>query len=112
VLCALEARSAIRRRQFSGESTFADAMFAVGSMERDLPRFTHEPFTPTTLQFARELVDRRNLRALDSIQLATCLLVGRELDPSDAFLFISSDERLLLAAEAEGLNTWDPTSGQ
>jgi len=87
-------------------------MFAVGSMERDLPRFTHEPFTPTTLQLARELVDRRNLRALDSIQLAICLLVRRELDPSDAFLFISSDERLLRAAEAEGLNTWNPTSGQ
>ncbi len=110
-IAALEARSAIRRRQDSGESTFVDGESAIASIQRNLPRFTNEPLTPATLQLARELVDRRSLRALDSIQLATCQLAGLILSPGEPFLFISSDERLLRAAQAEGLETWNPASG-
>lgn len=107
-LAALEARSAICRRQASGDITLAEGKLAIGLMERNLTRFTNGPFTPTVLRFAVELVDRRNLRALDSIQLATCLIAETLLDPGGTILFIASDKKLLLAAQLEGLAVWNP----
>ncbi len=110
MLAALEARSAIRRRQFSAEISTVDAEFALVSMQTDLLRFRSEPLTPGILQLAGELVDRQNLRALDSIQLATALIASRSLSLGDIFLFVSSDTRLLRAATAEGFDTWNPTT--
>ena len=109
-MAALEARSAIRRRQFSGDTSTTDAEFALLSMQTDLLRFSSEPLTPGVLQLAAELVDRHNLRALDSIQLATALIASRSLTLDDIFLFVSSDTRLLRAAAAEGFDTWNPAT--
>jgi predicted nucleic acid-binding protein len=59
---------------------------------------------------ARDLLDRYPLRAYDSVHLASALvanqaLVDRTLSP---LVFVSADERLLMAALAEGLSTDNP----
>jgi hypothetical protein len=54
------------------------------------------------------LVDRQNLRALDSIQLATAL-IARDTQISGATTqFVSSDAKLLEAAISEGFAVWNP----
>ncbi len=79
-------------------------------MQTDLLRFSSEPLTRGVLQLAAELVDRQNLRALDSVQLATALIASRSLSLGDIFLFVSSDTRLLRAAAAEGFDIWNPAT--
>lgn len=110
-LAQLEARSAIRRRQFSGETPVEVAKYAVVEMQDQVERFVALPLTARVLGLASALVDIRNLRALDSIQLATALIARDALPAVDTLMFISSDTRLLDAAQAEGLETWDPASG-
>jgi predicted nucleic acid-binding protein len=63
--------------------------------------------TKEVQELASSIVDRQTLRALDAIQLATALLANRSPGAKD-LQFISSDDKLLLAAAAEGLNTWNP----
>ena len=61
------------------------------------------------VQLAGELVQRRQLRAADSIQLATALRLNIALASSEAFItFVSADGRLSIAADAEGLMVTNP----
>lgn len=59
---------------------------------------------------AGELLFKQPLRALDSIQLAAALKLlpafGRAL--ATTYTFVAADERLLQAADAEGLSTENP----
>lgn len=65
--------------------------------------------TPLALS-AGELLFRQPLRALDSIQLAAALRLlpafGRA--PTITYTFVAADDRLLQAADAEGLSTENP----
>jgi predicted nucleic acid-binding protein len=103
----LEVRSAIRRRQASGDLSLAHADLAIESLSEELRNLNIHPMTSRTHGLAIELVDRHDLRALDAIQLATAVLADISL-PDDAFQFVASDTRLLKAAKAEGFETWNP----
>ncbi len=63
--------------------------------------------TESVEELATSIVDRQTLRALDAIQLATALLTS-QIGAANDIQFISSDDKLLVAAAAEGLDTWNP----
>ncbi len=67
------------------------------------------PVTGAVLELASALIDRQNIRALDAVQLSTAMLANDTLAVGDQLQFVASDKRLLKAAEAEGLDIWDPT---
>jgi predicted nucleic acid-binding protein len=108
VLTSLEVCSAIRRRQYAGDTSQADADLAVTAAREESRRLIEHPVTSTVLQVAAALVDRQNLRALDAVQLSTAILASQTLGDADHLQFIASDKRLLRAASVEGLDTWDP----
>jgi predicted nucleic acid-binding protein len=110
VLTPLELRSALRRRQYAGDIPLADAEFALESLREETRRLTLHPVTPPVLDLAATLVDRRNLRALDALQLSTAILASQSLGDMDRLQFIVSDQKLIQAALAEGLNVWDPSA--
>jgi predicted nucleic acid-binding protein len=62
------------------------------------------------IDLATKLVASHPLRTLDAVHLATSLLAGRFLDSLDLgpVVFVSADDRLLEAADAEGLRTENP----
>jgi len=110
-LTELEVRSAIRRRERSGDLSEENASIALVALARELTALHVEDITGAVLQAAATVIDDQGLRALDAIQLATALHAKRSPDAAAEFQFVGSDERLLRAAEAEGLNTWNPASG-
>ena len=109
-LAVLEIRSAIRRRQYSGDTPLAAADQAIVILETEMDRLVEHPISAIVLDEASALIDRQNLRALDALQLATALIAAQALKPGDTARFVASDQRLLNAAIAEGLEIWDPST--
>jgi hypothetical protein len=66
--------------------------------------------TPDVVECAKQLLERHPLRAYDAVQLASALVVNDELQTIGlpALIFLSADDRLLSAAQAEGLATNNP----
>lgn len=106
----VEAMSAIARKYHDGEISLA----LLQSYQRLITAHTHQQYhavqlTDAIVNHAATLHHTHRLRAYDSVQLASALLlkqyaeqVGRTVD------FIASDNRLLQAAQAEGLATDNP----
>ncbi len=109
-LAALEVRSALRRRQHSGDASLAAAEQAITTLAAEMRRIVEHSISSIVLEEASALVDRQKLRALDALQLATALTAARSLDAGDNLHFVASDQKLLEAAVAEGLNSWNPSS--
>jgi len=108
VIAAVEVRSALRRRQRAGDIDAASADLAIGSLIHETGRIVEHPITAPTLAEASGIIDRNSLRALDSIQLASALVAKAALTRDDNLRFVASDQRLLEAAEREGLLIWNP----
>jgi predicted nucleic acid-binding protein len=102
-------RSAIRRRQYAGDTSRSDAELAIAAIDDESRRLVAHPVTSSVLELASALVDRQNLRALDSVQLASAILASQLMGEEDHFQFVVSDQRLLKAAIAEGIDAWDPS---
>ncbi len=66
--------------------------------------------TPAVVALSRQLLERHVLRAYDAVQLASALIARDPLVLAGlaAPIFLSSDERLLNAARAEGLLADNP----
>jgi predicted nucleic acid-binding protein len=66
--------------------------------------------SPVVIATARQLLDRHPLRAYDAVQLASALISNQALASAGLAppVFLSSDDRLLNVANAEGLNTDNP----
>lgn len=62
------------------------------------------------VDLAGELLERHPLRAYDAVQLASALRISRVLEAADLMIptFLSADDRLLTAPQAEGLPTDNP----
>jgi predicted nucleic acid-binding protein len=106
-LTPLEVRSAIRRREKSGDLTRAHAAQAIAALIRETTATETHLVTKAIQELAAEIVDRQTLRALDAIQLATALSAGQS-SGNNELQFIASDDKLLPAAAAEGLDVWNP----
>lgn len=107
----IETRSVLQRRlrnlQISQDAFryAADAVALVSTSWIELPMGLAEK------EQALGVVARHALRSLDAIQLGSALELRRASLPEDEVVFLASDERLLAAATADGLLTWNPESG-
>jgi predicted nucleic acid-binding protein len=108
-LSRVEMHSAIRRRQREGDIEAAIADRLLSQFEQHLEsRFIKQVLNDQLIDLATSLVKRNGLRAYDAVQLAGCLML-KENSASDEPSFVCSDQRLLQAAEQEGLACVDPT---
>jgi len=107
-IAVVEVRSAIRRRERAGEISPAHAVSAVASLGAESRRSLEHAVSKAVIARAAILIDKHALRALDALQLATAVLTNESLIAGEVVNCICSDLRLLSAAAAEGLTTWNP----
>lgn len=108
-ISAVEARSAIRRRQRGGDIEPNSANLVLDSLQKHMETlFIRQVVNDTVIEGALEMVDRYALRAYDAIQLAGCLVLSAI--ESQALTFVCSDHQLLAAARSEQLRVLDPTT--
>lgn len=107
----VEVYSAFNRRLRENHLTLADYVELVTDFEA-LAETEYEliELTPAIVEQAKQLLERYPLRAYDAVQLATALQVNLSLQPLAVapLIFLSADNRLLTAAQAEGLATDNP----
>ncbi len=107
-LSAVEARSAIRRRQRANDIDRDAANLILDALQKHMEsKFIRQPVNDTVVDVASELIDRYALRAYDSVQLAACLVFDSV--ERQASTFVCSDRHLLEAARSEKLLVIDPT---
>ena len=107
-LAPIEVRSAIRRRERLGDISDAHADQALSALLAESRRLVEQPLSSDVLSRAAALLDRHALRSLDALQLATSLVLREQLLHNEELLFICSDNRLIEAAAAENLKTYNP----
>jgi predicted nucleic acid-binding protein len=108
VLARVEARSALARKLRLAEITASEADdFEVAFQSLYANKILWE-IDEAVLSLAADLLSRNALRSLDALQLASVILFRSYLLSADNLLFIASDNRLLAAAAAESLPTWNP----
>lgn len=73
-------------------------------------QYTLIELTPVIVEHTRQLLERYTLRAYDAVQLASALIANNALFGNNppSLTFLSADQRLLAAAQSEGLVTDDP----
>jgi predicted nucleic acid-binding protein len=108
-ISVVEVRSAIRRRQRSGdiEASIANEILEIVQSHMET-RFIRQAINDTVIDTALEMIDRYALRAYDAVQLAGCLVLCTIT--SGALTFVCSDHRLLEAARSEQLKVLDPAA--
>lgn len=100
-LSAVEVASALARRCREGAFSVAERDRALAALEDDLSALRVVELALPVVAEARVLLVRHPLRAGDAIQLASALLLRREL--AEPVTFAAYDDRLRSAARAEGL---------
>jgi predicted nucleic acid-binding protein len=111
-LAQVEIRSALRRRERSGEIGGAVVIQLLERFQRHLEAvFLRQVITEATFDVACELVDRHGLFALDAVQLAGYLAL-KISSGANTPIFVSADQQLLEAAEAESVPVLDPCSAR
>jgi predicted nucleic acid-binding protein len=109
-LTAVEFRSAIRKRERSGDIDPDGAGRTIAKFEHHLEtRFLRQTLNESVVDMALVLIDRYPLRAYDALQLAGCLAL-RAVAGGDDPLFVCADQALLDAAQSEGLSIMDPAA--
>ncbi len=109
-LARVEMHSAVRRRQRDGDIDGPVAERLLSQFEQHLEsRFIKQVLNDSLIDLATSFVNRHALRAYDAVQLAGCLML-KENSAIDEPNFVCSDQRLLQAAESEGLVCFDPDS--
>jgi uncharacterized protein len=107
-LTQVEVRSALQRRFRNGEITPDAFRIAITEIQLVSARWIRIPLDENVIHLASMVIDRHALRSLDPLQLASALALRDEIEQGDTLLFIASDHRLLEAAQAENLTTWNP----
>lgn len=107
---AIEARSAIRRRERAGDIDSRAAAMILDRLQSHMEsRFLRQALNETVLDGAQEMIDRYALRAYDAIQLAGCLALNVAVG-TESPTFVCSDQQLLDAARSELLGILDPSA--
>ena len=104
----LEIYAAIRRRQQQGDISLEDATSALSVLRLESARMVQQPLNPAVLEAARQLLDRSQIRWTESLQLGAAI-AAREMFQGTPIVFVSTSQRILDAAAAEGFTTLDPT---
>lgn len=100
-LSATEAASAICRRCREGDLEVEQREAALLALDTERPTFHVVEFTEEITAKAAKLLRRHSLRASDSVQLASCLLLADELGTPARL--VAFDDRLVDAARTEGV---------
>jgi uncharacterized protein len=110
-LTRAEVASALARRTREGSITPAECSNLVQTFEAHCA--TEYRLVPTEhliIDLAVDLIQRYPLRAYDAVQLATAITVNRSLVAHNLppLSFVSADDHLIAAAQAEGLTADNP----
>jgi predicted nucleic acid-binding protein len=93
------------------DPVFRQAMTDFRSEVIDAANFTKIPATDSLVNAAAPLVAKHALNATDAVILRSVLDLGAILHTTgDALVLVTSDQRLLRAAQVEGVLTFDPTT--
>ena len=107
-LSRVEFRAAVQRRVRSRELSIENARAALAAFHDHLGSvYVVQHVTEAIIDKALDLVDRHDLRAYDSIQLAACLTLPMPSGDGQA-IFAGADVRLLAAAAEEGWPVLNP----
>ena len=107
----VEILSAFARRQREGTFAPADAAKALQSFRFDLDhQYQVVEVDRSLIESAGQLVGKHPLRAYVAVQLASALRILPAFAQAKtiALMFVSADDRLIAAAQAEGLSTEHP----
>ncbi len=105
-LSRTEIVSAIRRRERSGDLSRAEAASGLRRLERMAQHWLEVDALASVRDRAERLLSTHSLRAADAIQLGAALVLCKE-NPREK-PFVTSDEHLAQAADAEGFNVLVP----
>ena len=109
-LAQVEYRSAIRRRQRSGEIPAPTANQLIETFQRHAEgKFLIQSLSNSVLDVSLALVDSYGLRGYDAVQLAGYLVL-RSVSGSEEPTFVCADKVLLSAGRNEGCPVLDPSS--
>lgn len=109
----VEVYSALNRRRREANISAADyAQIVADFATICATEYQFVELTASVVERARLLLERYPLRAYDAVQLASALLTHDTLQASGLppLTFLAADDRLLTAAEAEGLATDNPNA--
>ena len=104
----LEIYAVIRQRERQGDISAENAASALSVLRLESARMVQQPLNPAVLEAARQLLDRTGLRWTEVLQLGAAI-AAREMFQGTEIVFISTSQRLLDAAAAEGFGLLDPT---
>jgi predicted nucleic acid-binding protein len=108
-----EVASAVSRRAREGSITPDESVRLIGTFEAHCAsQFRVVPVERVVVDLAVDLIQRHPLRAYDAIQLAAAVLVNRSLvvHGLPTLVFVSADDTLRVAAQAEALPVENPNS--
>lgn len=103
-----EVRSALARKAREGGLLSDEHARVASAFEADWDRYAASDMGSLVVRLAGDLAQRRALRALDALHLASALFLQSSGNIPIAFL--SADRRLQEAAEAEGLEVFTLSS--
>jgi predicted nucleic acid-binding protein len=107
----VEVQSALARRQREGSLSSEQVARAMRAFRYDWnAQYRVVDLDQSLVELAGQLVSRHTLRAYDAVQVASALRIQPSFAGSQlaSLTFVGSDDRLLVAAEAEGLQTDNP----
>ncbi len=105
----VELRAAVQRRVRSRELSAKNASAALAAFNEHLGSvYIVQHVTEALIDRALDLIDRHDLRAYDSLQLAACLTLPMAESEGRA-TFTCADSRLVAAAVAEGWPVLNPS---
>lgn len=107
-LSRVELRAAVQRRVRSRDLSKENASAALTAFNDHLGTvYIVQQVTEALIEKAQGLIDKHDLRAYDSIQLAACLTLPMQ-DSQDRATFTCADSRLVAAAAKEGWPVLNP----
>jgi uncharacterized protein len=112
-IAGVEVVSALARRRQGNLLGKREAAKAIKRFERHfLRRYTKVNITPDLITSAMKLADKYSLRGYDAVQLSAALEVEADITAVGAsgLIFVSADNKLNLAAQAEGLIVENPNN--
>lgn len=112
-LTLVEARCAFARRLRDGTLSSATHAKLISAFIYDVTyNYQIINVISTIIESACQLADKHPLRAYDAVQLATALLLDKQLRQANKqpLNFISADNNLITIAQAEGVATENPNN--
>jgi predicted nucleic acid-binding protein len=104
----LEIYAAVKRRERQGDISAESSASALSVLRMESARMVQQPLNPAVLEAARQLLDRSGLRWTEALQLGAAI-AAREMFQGTEIVFLSTSQRMLDAASAEGFRVLDPT---